>query len=91
LEEEEMFRKTMIGVAVSALAVAAFQTQASAGGGHNSRIFEILDEIGSESEYEQGPSCDWIARQARKVGTAYWRNRYNEECSGGDDDDGDDD
>lgn len=79
-----MLKKTVMGVAVSALAMAALQSQANAGGGHNSRIFEILDEIGSESEYEQGPSCEWIARQVRNVGIAYWRNRYNEECSGED-------
>jgi hypothetical protein len=85
-----MLKKTIMGIAVSALAVAAFQSQASAGGGHNSRIFEILDEIGSDSDYEEGPSCEWIARQARKVGTSYWRNRYNEECTGDDDEDGDD-
>lgn len=88
-----MFKKTILGVAVSALTIAAFQSQASAGGGHkfNSRIFDVLDEIGSDSEYESGPSCDWIAKQARKVGTAYWRNRYHEECSGGGDDDDDED
>jgi hypothetical protein len=91
VEEEEMLKKMVLGVAVSALTVAVFQSQASAGGGHHSRIFEILDEIGSDREYESGPSCEWIARQARKVGTAYWRNRYNDECSGDDDDeDGDD-
>jgi hypothetical protein len=90
VEEKEMLKKMILGVAVSALTVAAFQSQASAGGGHHSRIFEVLDEIGSDSEYEEGPSCEWIARQARKVGTAYWRNRYHDECTGDDDEDGDD-
>jgi hypothetical protein len=90
VEEEEMLKKMILGVAVSALTVGAFQSQVSAGGGHHSRIFEVLDEIGSDSDYEEGPSCDWIARQARKVGTAYWRNRYNDECTGDDDEDGDD-
>ena len=85
-----MFKRMILGVAVSALTVAAFQSQASAGGGHHSRIFEVLDEIGSDSEYEEGPSCEWIAKQARKTGTAYWRNRYNDECTGDDDEDGDD-
>ncbi len=95
-----MLKTTMMGVAVAALAFTAIHTDANAQGIGIDTTLEILEDIGSESEAEQGPSCDWIKRQAQNVGTAYWRNHYREECGGtvaindGDDDDddgGDDD
>jgi len=39
---------------------------------------EVEEESGDSAD--EGPDCDWVARQVRNVGTAYWRNRYYNQC-----------
>jgi hypothetical protein len=40
------------------------------------------DEVEEESgnSVDEGPDCDWVARQVRNVGTAYWKTRYYNQC-----------
>ena len=40
------------------------------------------DDVEEESGYSvnDGPDCDWVARQVRNVGSAYWKTRYYKQC-----------
>lgn len=39
---------------------------------------EVEEESGNSAD--EGPDCDWVARQVRNVGSAYWKTRYYKQC-----------
>lgn len=76
---------TMV-VAAAFLAFFTMQSEVLAGKrGHGYRMsagpmVDITEELDLDDAEDDGPDCEWIAKQVRRVGSAYWKTRYHEEC-----------
>ena len=76
-----MLKMLMASVAVAALTMAITPSDARAGGGGVISVqFFDIPEIAESDGDDDGPDCEWIERQVRDVGSAYWKTRYYEEC-----------
>jgi hypothetical protein len=71
----------MTVIIAMALATTSMHSETSAGSriGGGSLPTDNVDVLGQDDE-DDGPDCDWIEEQVRKVGSAYWKTRYYEEC-----------
>lgn len=38
------------------------------------------DDDGADYSINEGPNCAWIAKQVRRIGSAYWKTRYFNDC-----------
>ncbi len=70
----------MAVIIAMALATTSMHGETSAGSRMGGGIpTDNVDVLGQDDD-DDGPDCDWIEDQVRKVGSAYWKTRYYEEC-----------
>jgi hypothetical protein len=87
MENKIMLKSLVMGVAFAFLAMTALQSGALAASHDDdpedgTEYSEGIDDDGPDTGYsvDQEPDCDWIKRQVRNVGSAYWKTRYFNDC-----------